>query len=310
MKKIIFAGALLFAFGAKAQLTTNIYNTNGTLTSNRTLTLGTYSLHFKPTLSNGLFISSSGNVGIGNTSPVEKLDITGNLQAHKGIFTSIHADQAYTFSTSAQRGKECRVISGGMLLNEDSGSRIFNFLDAPQSNIDPLGPTVIFDIEDRAYKSRFRFTAIEGLSSNLTLYDKNQAANFSVTDDGNGNVSLVMPNTNSFVGIGTTSFTDGSDIFLLSVDGNVRARRVKVYTSWADYVFEDDYCLPTLQEVEQHIEEKGHLIDIPSAEEVELKGIELGEMNKLLLQKIEELTLYVIQLNKEVEQLKGQLKEE
>ena len=59
-----------------------------------------------------------------------------------------------------------------------------------------------------------------------------------------------------------------------------------------------------LEEVEKHINEKGHLKDIPSAEEVEKNGIELGEMNKLLLQKIEELTLYMIELNKEIDNLK------
>jgi hypothetical protein len=57
--------------------------------------------------------------------------------------------------------------------------------------------------------------------------------------------------------------------------------------------------------VEKHIITNGHLKDIPSAKTVEEKGIELGEMNKLLLQKIEELTLYVIALNKEIENLKN-----
>lgn len=85
------------------------------------------------------------------------------------------------------------------------------------------------------------------------------------------------------------------------------AHRVKVYTTWADYVFKEDYDLPTLQEVEQHIKENGHLKDIPSEAEVLKNGIELGEMNKLLLQKVEELTLYIIDLNKQVEGLKTQV---
>lgn len=111
--------------------------------------------------------------------------------------------------------------------------------------------------------------------------------------------------TNSNIGIGTSSFVDGADTYKLSVEGKVRAHAVKVYTSWADYVFEDNYNLPTLKEVEAYIQENGHLKDIPSAEEVEESGIELGEMNKLLLQKIEELTLYTIQLKKEIDQLQS-----
>jgi len=66
--------------------------------------------------------------------------------------------------------------------------------------------------------------------------------------------------------------------------------------------------LPTLEEVEKHIIEKGHLKGIPSAGDVAQNGIELGEMNKLLLQKIEELTLYLIEQNKETQKLKLELK--
>ncbi len=72
-------------------------------------------------------------------------------------------------------------------------------------------------------------------------------------------------------------------------------------------MFEKDYQLPTLAEVEKHIKDKGHLKDIPSAKDVEENGIELGEMNKRLLQKVEELTLYIIDMNKEVQLLKEQL---
>ncbi len=106
------------------------------------------------------------------------------------------------------------------------------------------------------------------------------------------------------VGIGTNSFVDGSDTYKLSVEGRVRAHAVKVYTDWADFVFEPSYNLPSLNEVENFIKTNGHLKDIPSAKEVEENGIEVGEMNKLLLQKIEELTLYVIKLQKEVDTLK------
>ncbi|WP_340063954.1 hypothetical protein [Ascidiimonas aurantiaca] len=92
--------------------------------------------------------------------------------------------------------------------------------------------------------------------------------------------------------------------YRLSVKGKIRAEEIKVETGWADYVFKEDYDLPTLEEVEKHIQEKGHLINIPSAKEVEENGIQLGEMNKLLLEKIEELTLYVIELKKEINKLK------
>ncbi|WP_299117476.1 hypothetical protein [uncultured Winogradskyella sp.] len=127
-----------------------------------------------------------------------------------------------------------------------------------------------------------------------------------VIKDGSAKVEGNVFSTGN-VGIGTMSFVDGSDTYRLSVDGKIRAHGVKIYTDWADYVFEDAYKLPTLEEVEQYIKENGHLKDIPSAKEVEENGIELGEMNKLLLQKIEELTLYTIELKKEIEELKSKI---
>ena len=100
------------------------------------------------------------------------------------------------------------------------------------------------------------------------------------------------------VGIGTTN----PNGWKLAVNGNIRAKEIKVETDWSDFVFENDYTLPTLQEVENHIKEKGHLKDIPSAKEVEKNGIFLGEMDSKLLQKIEELTLYTIQQEKKIKE--------
>lgn len=104
------------------------------------------------------------------------------------------------------------------------------------------------------------------------------------------------------VGIGTTDAKG----FKLGVDGKIAATEVKVatYANWPDYVFKKDYELPTLNEVEQHIKEKGHLQNIPDAEEVKKEGFFLGNMDTKLLQKIEELTLYTIQQEKEIQTLK------
>jgi len=103
------------------------------------------------------------------------------------------------------------------------------------------------------------------------------------------------------VGIGT--ITTGNH--RLAVEGSIGAREIKVEASgWSDFVFENDYNLPTLIEVENHIKENGHLKDIPSAKEVEENGIYLGEMDSKLLQKIEELILYTIAQEKEIKELK------
>ena len=105
--------------------------------------------------------------------------------------------------------------------------------------------------------------------------------------------------------IGTTTST----AYRLTVEGTAAARRVKVtqQPNWADFVFQQDYQLPSLQEVENYINVNKHLSGIPSAEEVQKEGIDLGEMNKLLLQKIEELTLYLIKQEKQQQKMQEQI---
>ena len=120
----------------------------------------------------------------------------------------------------------------------------------------------------------------------------------------NNRSSDLIINSNGNVGIGTSN-----SAWKLAVNGNIRAKEIKVETGWSDFVFKDNYNLPTLKEVETHIKEKRHLKDIPSAKEVEENGIFLGEMDSRLLQKIEELTLYTIQQEKKIERLEKENKE-
>ncbi|TWF44804.1 hypothetical protein FHW36_101726 [Chitinophaga polysaccharea] len=111
--------------------------------------------------------------------------------------------------------------------------------------------------------------------------------------------SMVIAN-NKNVGIGVDN-----PAYKLTVDGTIGARRVKVtQEQWADYVFHPNYKLPALATVSQFIKDNKHLPDIPSEKEVKERGVDLGEMNKLYLQKIEELTLYIIDLQRQVDALK------
>ena len=108
------------------------------------------------------------------------------------------------------------------------------------------------------------------------------------------------------VAIGTSSVPPG---YKLAVDGNIRTREIRVdQDTWPDYVFNKDYDLPTLDEIQKHIDENGHLPNIPSAQEVEVNGTDLGEMDRLLLEKIEELTLYILRQQEEIDQLKTEVK--
>jgi hypothetical protein len=134
------------------------------------------------------------------------------------------------------------------------------------------------------------------------------------------NIGNWIIGNNGTIGIGqfTTPLTadgstpDGTKYKLFVKDG-IRTEKVKVdiasANGWADYVFNKGYKLLSLSDVEKHIDEKGHLPNVPSADDVVKNGVNLGEMDAKLLEKIEELTLYVIQLNKDVKKLEEENKQ-
>lgn len=119
----------------------------------------------------------------------------------------------------------------------------------------------------------------------------------SSTSGARRNIAYIGTSFNYFeqeVGIGTTT-----PDYKLDVNGTMRAKEVIVASNWSDFVFEDGYDLPSLSEVESHIAEHGHLPDIPSAAHIQENGLAVAEAQTLMMQKIEELTLYVIDLKKE-----------
>ena len=108
------------------------------------------------------------------------------------------------------------------------------------------------------------------------------------------------------VGIGTTNLATG---YQLSVGGTIRCEEVVVETGWADFVFESGYALRPLAEVQRHIDEHGRLPDVPAAAEVQARGIGVGTAQTILLQKVEELTLYLLQQQREIEALRAEVKQ-
>jgi hypothetical protein len=133
----------------------------------------------------------------------------------------------------------------------------------------------------------------------VLVFEKAAKANaIYVKAGGNVGIGTNAPTTALTV-VGTISSTGAS------VNGKITCKEVEVtLTGWPDYVFGKQYHLKPLSEVEKFIKDNGHLPGISSAKEIEQNGLSLGEMNKQLMQKVEELTLYVIQLQKEVDALK------
>ena len=117
---------------------------------------------------------------------------------------------------------------------------------------------------------------------------------------------VVFPKTMSIGSVGNT----GIGTLTLAVGGKIGAREVHVVapnTAWPDYVFNRRYRLRPLPEVERFVRTTGHLPEVPSAATVRAEGLDLGKMDALLLRKVEELTLYMIALQKENEALKQRL---
>ncbi|MBS7566482.1 hypothetical protein KHS38_18905 [Mucilaginibacter sp. Bleaf8] len=122
-------------------------------------------------------------------------------------------------------------------------------------------------------------------------------SNFAIGSTIYGNAVATFQ-TNGNVAIGTTDAKG----YKLAVAGKLIAEEVnvKLQANWPDYVFKPSYKLPSLTEVKEYIDKNKHLPDMPSEQEVAKEGISLGEMNRLLVKKMEEMTLYLIEQNKRI----------
>ena len=106
------------------------------------------------------------------------------------------------------------------------------------------------------------------------------------------------------VGIGTEPISE----FQLAVSGGIKAKEIEVsLDGWPDFVFDSDYDLLPLVQVEAFIRKRGHLPDVPSQSELDSRGVNLGEMQATLMRKVEELTLYVIELKNENDHLRSRI---
>lgn len=184
--------------------------------------------------------------------------------------------------------------NGNEKLNVTFDGKVGIGTDNPSSNLDVNGE--IAWGSQGAKLTTNQGAAIELRGSGIPFID------FSNDQSTDYDVRMILKNDDFLqidggnVGIGTSQ----SGSHRLAVEGSIGAREIKVEASgWSDFVFEKEYELRTLEEVEQYIGEKGHLPEIPSETDVSESGINLGEMNAKLLQKIEELTLYLIEQNKQ-----------
>ncbi len=226
---------------------------------------------------------TSGNVGIGTTNPSEKLHVVGDILSNK---LSLNDPNTTTdWNTVWQSGFY----------------ESYNASNAPETG----GWFWGLNMNHHSNNPNYRYNgqiAIKNSSTSPIMYIR------STNVDGIGTWAKILSDTgtqviNGSLGIGTTN-PDAK----LAVKGNIHTNEVKVDLLGAiapDYVFYKDYDLKSLKAVEDYIASEGHLPNIPSAKEMEADGIKLKEMNLKLLEKIEELTLYTIEQEKEIMTLKN-----
>lgn len=259
-------------------------------------------------------IDGSGKVGIGTASPNYPLTV----RSDKGIDAGNHKVASLTRiqSGDGNAGVNISYEADGTAVTRtklyfpgsvgvtfqlyDGGAKDVLYLN-PNGNvgIGTISPESKFHVEDNS-GSKFGFVMKNVHNSGHGLLVQGGGTSGSrfimQLKDAAGTDRLTVTDTGE-VGIGTTSPS-----YKLHVSGQVKGTAfISSTTTYADFVFEDDYKLPALAEVEKFIEKNNHLPEIPSEEEARANGVNLQEMQAKLLQKIEELTLYVIELKKENE---------
>lgn len=246
----------------------------------------------------------SGSIGFGTSTPVQKYSFQ---QAGIGLTQEggPAGAQVGFYATSGSAWLQTHN-NFDLYFSTNNGSAQMTLQKATGNvGIGATDPTFKLDVADRIRVRTGPGNSTAGLWFNNPL--NTAAISFMGVYDASttgiyGNVSgwgLLMNTNTGNVGIGTTTLTSK-----FNVNGSIRAKEVVVETGWADYVFDKKYKLKSLDEVEKFIEKNNHLPGIPSAAEIEKNGLPLGDTQRKMMEKIEELTLYMIELKKEIAILK------
>jgi len=259
---------------------------------------------------------ASGSVGIGTTSPVGKLDIADS----RTLGSKYNPSQSLI---RLQDGSSAEMLLDGNEIYANNGIHIgttyshpikFRKVNTTQFvDLMTLTPGGFLGIGTVSPSTKVHLTGPDtkfitltrdglGKNGHIGYGTANNGGIYLGTDD---NPYVLWAQQNGRVGIGTTN-----PQATLAVEGNILAKEVKVKTNIAvpDYVFEPDYELPTLTDVETFVKKYKHLPEVPSAGDIARQGLDVAEMNLLLLKKVEELTLYILEQQREINQLKEKTK--
>lgn len=251
----------------------------------------------------GITVANDGKVGIGTKTPSEKMEVIGNVNlnddgTNKDLRIRLNQKSALAFFNT-------QTLSSGntLYLNRDwDNSQLWH---SDFDNVSMFGnvgiglsaPSAKLHIEHNG-------TAIKLSRYGYTTYSFSQSASngLSIVNESTGQIAMYF-SSNGNVSIGAVTNPQQK----LVVDGTICSKEMRVSLNgspcWADYVFADDYVLMPLKQLEAFISVNKHLPGVPTEQEVLDNGVELGRMDAKLLEKVEELTLYLIEQNKRIDQL-------
>jgi len=263
---------------------------------------------------------SSGNAGIGTTTPSYRLNVDpqgsggillGNSNTNSGNYTSmiLSISQEQNGYSSIQSIKSAGASYGNLILNPSGGNigigtafpsnllHLYATTTAPLLNIQNTSPDGYNEISYTGTGNSYHLgvgngaETVFGVANSWYIYDVNS-----------GKMRMII-NPNGNVLIGEPSQKNAS--YILDVGGTERVNGIVVNATGADFVFEPTYKLFSLPKLKEYIDQNHHLPEIPSAKEMQTDGLNLGENQTKLLQKVEELTLYMIDKDEELNNEKG-----
>ncbi len=259
-------------------------------------------------------LNSNGSVGIGTATPSAMLHVAGNILSTSDVSSTRFSANTGNFNSigSADLSLQTNNTSRITVLNANGYVGIGT--NTPAQLLHISGGNMILDNDaPTIYTGTTANSRYVNLASNASGQPSPsglKAGGILIADDFN----YSSPSKNDLVvkghvGIGTP-LSSNLKGYALAVNGKIAARDLLVETTsgnWPDYVFSSGYHLPSLYDVESYVKENKHLQDVPSAQQIEEKH-SVGEMDAILLKKVEELTLYIIEQQKQIDALKQEVR--